>query len=123
MGKVFHIIWFGLILNSLGCTFARSISQTNIPQDRKHPIKVVNEKLIFFMLNFDNDQAFKLTEKLRKACPRGAVQGVLTKDLVTMYFLFFVWAEVTRVEAYCVNPPKNIAQEDGPLPDELAAEL
>ncbi len=123
MVKRLHFIWFGLVLSSLGCTFARSISQTNLPQDRRHPIKVVNEKLIFLGFNFDNDQAFKLPEKLRNACPKGAVQGVLTKDLITMYFLFFVWAEVTRVEAYCVNPPKNIAQEDGSLPDELATGL
>ena len=94
-----------------GCTYVRSVSQTNFPQNRTKKVSANAYKFIFLGFNFNNDHALTLDKKLRKACPGGDVRGVLTKDTNVMYFLMFFWAHDITATGYCV-PKQTAGLED-----------
>ena len=85
-----------------GCASVNSVSLTPIPAERKSPVRVQKEKMIFLGFNFDNDFVDQTVEDLRRQCPQGKVTGLLTKDENINYFLYFVWKKQITVSGYCV---------------------
>lgn len=102
-----------IIFIEYGCSYVSTVSQTNIPSHRSHPVAANVYKFIFLGFNFTNDEVLKLTSELRKKCPRGDVRGILTKDIRTYYFLFFFWARETTASGFCV-PNQNTALDNDP---------
>ena len=100
-----------------GCTYTAAVSQTNIPAQRGKEVTANVHKFIFLGFNFTNDEVLRLTGELRDKCPGGDVRGILTKDVRTMYFLFFFWARETSASGFCL-PHKHLALEGQPGPDD-----
>lgn len=98
-----------LSLSQGACTYITAVSQTNLPQQRSHKVEASTYKFIFLGFNFDNDEVLALTSQLKTKCPGGKVQGVLTKDMRTLYFLFFFWARQVTATGYC-QPSVNVAR-------------
>ncbi|MBF0441315.1 MAG: hypothetical protein HQK54_05370 [Oligoflexales bacterium] len=106
-----------LILCMQGCSYTAAVSQTNIPADRGKVVKTSVYKFIFLGFNFDNDEVLRLTKQLQEKCPNGDVRGVLTKDIRTMYFLFFFWARETFASGFCQQHGKVAYSDDVIEPD------
>lgn len=96
------------------CTYTAAVSQTNIPAARNKPVEAEVRKFIVLGFNFDNDEVYKLVEKLKAQCPGGQVRGILTQDMRTLYFLFFFWARDTVAKGYCVGP-QRVANGDSEI--------
>ncbi len=88
-----------------GCTYTVAVSQSNIPAQRNKPVEASVSKFMVLGLNFDNDYALQLTERLKERCPQGDVRGVTTQDTVTLYLLLFFWAREIKAQGYC--QPRN----------------
>lgn len=86
-----------------GCTYVAAVSQTNVPKERERVVRAKSKRYIVLGFNFDNDYPFKLIQDLQEKCPNGQVRGLLTKDTMTMYLLFFFWSREQLVEGYCVR--------------------
>ena len=86
-----------------GCTFLKSVSLTNIPQERSKVVTATREKGIIFYFNFDTDYADELSADLRSQCEGGVVSGIFTKFENTCYVPLFCFYIVSRVTAtgYC----------------------
>lgn len=104
-----------------GCASVNSVSLTPIPAERKSPVRVQNEKMIFLGFNFDNDFVDRTVEDLRRQCPQGKVTGLLTKDENINYFLYFVWKKQITVSGYCV--PVKTAQNNKTAGRSTASEV
>lgn len=92
----------GLFLSVLtSCVHLNSVSLTQIPEKRANKVTASSERWIFFLLNFDNDYVDKLNEDLKGKCQGGKVQGILTKDETTDYFLALVLKKKVTATGYC----------------------
>lgn len=91
-----------------GCTYTVAVSQSNIPAQRNKAVEASVYKFMVLGLNFDNDYALQLADKLKERCPQGDVRGVTTQDTITMYFLAFFWAREVKAQGYC-QPHKATA--------------
>ena len=69
------------------CVSLQSVSLTQIPEKRSKKVKAEASKTTFLAFNFDNDFVNQLTDSLKDKCPDGKVQGILTKDQLTSYFI------------------------------------
>jgi hypothetical protein len=98
-----------MLLMASGCSYVLSVSQTNVPANRSHPVEASVSKLIFFGTT-ENDEVLAITRKLRDKCPNGAVRGILTKYYQTVYFLF-IYEQNTEATGYCVTGG-NVAEEE-----------
>ena len=67
------------------------------------PIEASESRFLFLFINFDNDYANRLTGALATQCPKGRVEGILTKQEFVTYCPLF--AHLVRVTAtgYCVK--------------------
>lgn len=83
------------------CVHVNSVSLTQIPNTRSQQLKAEASKIIILGLNFDNDYVDKINDDLKGQCPNGKVQGILTKDETTQYFLFFVIKRSVTATGYC----------------------
>jgi hypothetical protein len=90
-----------LALATTSCVHVNSVSLTQIPSTRSHQIKADTSKIIILGFNFDNDYVDKLNDDLKGQCPGGKVQGILTKDETTQYFMFFVIKRSVTATGYC----------------------
>ena len=97
--RYFLISCLALTLSS--CVSLKSVSLTQIPKTRKNRVKAEASKLIFLALNFNNDFVEEVPQKLKEKCRKGKVTGILTKDEVTSYFLFF--KRTVTAQGYCVR--------------------
>ena len=104
-----------------GCTYTSSVSQTNIPLQRNHPIEASVKKYIILGFNFDNDEVYQLQEKLVKKCPEGKVRGILTQDMRTLYFWVIFWARETIAKGYCITQKSMTEGEITTDPDMASA--
>lgn len=84
-----------------GCVSLQSVSLTQIPVKRDNKVTATTDKWIFLGLNFDNDYADKLTEKLKRKCENGEIRGILTKDETTAYFIIF--RRSITATGYCIK--------------------
>lgn len=115
-----------------GCSYTTAVSTTNIPANRSNKVTASTKRMIVLGLVFDNDEVLDLTTKLREKCPDGAVRGITTHNIVTMYLLAFLWEREVVARGYCVKTISTaqdgvediLAPEDGvasqsPLEDEV----
>ena len=58
-------------------------------------------RLIFFLMNFNNDYVHSLPRDLAKQCPSGRVEGVLTKHEDITYFPLIAHATRVTATGYC----------------------
>jgi hypothetical protein len=90
-----------IVLSTVSCVHVQSVSLTQIPEKRTNKVSASTEKWIFFALNFDNDYVDKLAEDIKGKCSDGRVQGILTKDEVTNYFVGLVLKRTVTAMGYC----------------------
>ena len=64
-------------------------------------VEATVKKYIVLGFSFDNDDVLQLTHKLQDKCPSGAIRGIMTEDLTTLYLLFFFWARETHAQGFC----------------------
>lgn len=85
-----------------GCATLNSVSQTQIPDDRRNEVKAESSRLIILGLNFDNDFVDAVSRDLESQCEGGEVRGILTKDEMIGYFLF-VHRRRVSASGYCLK--------------------
>jgi hypothetical protein len=88
------------------CTSLQSVSVTQIPSDRSHPVRAEVSNTALFGIHFDNDFVDDLQSRLLEQCPRGKVTGILTKHESTLYVI--VATRTVVATGYCVyegGPP------------------
>ena len=91
------------ILIFSGCTHLSSVSTSNIPKKRNNKVSTSIEKFIFFAFNFSNSYVDEITLNLAKKCPKGKVQGVLTKHESITYFPLIAHKVRISADGYCVR--------------------
>jgi hypothetical protein len=85
-----------------GCASINSVSLTPISADRKNQVQAESGKVIFLGFNFDNDFVDEVVNDLKRQCPSGRITGILTKDEVINYFLYFVYKRQITAKGFCV---------------------
>lgn len=103
-----ELIWsllLGLNVSILmqGCAYTTAVSTTNIPANRSNKVTASTKRTIILGLVFDNNEVLDLTTKLHDKCPDGAVRGITTHNIVTLYFLAFLWQREVVATGYCVK--------------------
>lgn len=91
------LLWLGFS----SCVHVQSVSLTQIPEKRTNKVTANTEKWIIFLANFDNDFVDRIGDDLKQKCSGGKVQGILTKDEVTNYFLGLVMKRSVSATGYC----------------------
>lgn len=84
-----------------GCAMLNSVSITPVPANRSHEVSAESQRWIIFGFNFDNDYVDTVSHDLSRKCPDGKISGILTKDEVYNYFLFFVLKHKLTATGYC----------------------
>ena len=97
----------GLLLTLSGCTHLQSVSTSTIPKDRSNTVKAESYRFIFLGFNFNNDYVNSMVEDLADQCPKGKVEGVLTKHESIVYFPLFAHAVQVTAEGFCVGKPSK----------------
>jgi hypothetical protein len=92
-----------LVLFFVSCAQVRSVSQTSIPSKRTKVIKVGVKKNIFFLFNFNTNYLGQIHSQLKKKCPKGSVEGILTKDVHYVYFPLVYHQDYITAEGFCVE--------------------
>ena len=91
------------LLALVSCAQVRSVSQTSIPVKRNKVVKAEVTNNIFFLFNFSTNYLNTLTDQLRNNCPKGRVEGILTKDVMITYFPIIFHREHITAEGLCVD--------------------
>ena len=105
MGHLKFIFCLTICSLTLGCASLASVSLTDIPANRSHPVSAEAIKWIFLSISFDNDFVYDLTSQLKKKCPGGLVTGVTTQHTVNSYpFLSRLYVEA---RGYCLAQREN----------------
>lgn len=97
------LVVLGLMVGLTGCSHLASVSTTTVPADRSKAVEVEAERLMIFLVNFDNDYVNTLTEGLAAKCPNGRVEGVLTKMENVTYFPLIAHSVKVTARGYCVE--------------------
>lgn len=100
MKKILGVL---LSLSFVGCASVNSVSLTSIPANKGKEVKSEASRTIILGFNFNNDYVDEMADDLKRQCPNGVVKGILTKDEVINYFLFFVWARKVTATGYCLQ--------------------
>ena len=96
---LFLLSCFGFV----GCVHMRSLSTTSIPDERSQPIEAKAFRFLFLGINFDNNYVNAMGKDLAQQCPKGRVEGILTKQESIMYFPLFAHAVRVTASGYCVG--------------------
>lgn len=96
----------------VGCASVNSVSLTSIPANKGKEVRAETSKTIILGFNFNNDYVDDMATDLKRQCPNGVVKGILTKDEVINYFLFFVWERKVTASGYCLQS-RNTASVEG----------
>lgn len=102
-----------LCLNLISCASVNSVSLSSIPANREKEVRTEASRTIILGFNFNNDYVDEMAEDLKRQCPNGVVKGILTKDEVINYFLFFVWARKVSATGYCLQSTRKTASTSG----------
>ena len=84
-----------------GCTHLSSVSTTTIPAQRGEKVSTEAYRFIFLGFNFNNDYVNEMADSLARTCPKGKVEGILTKHESIVYFPLFAHAVRITSEGYC----------------------
>lgn len=101
--------FLGLVAGFLlsGCVSLNSVSLTQVPKDRKNIVTAEASKFIIFGFTFSNEYVDEAARSLMKKCDGGMIQGILTKDEVTNYFIGIVMKQSVYAKGYCVKGKEN----------------
>ena len=99
--KLQSLFAIGLAFALSGCASLNSVSLTPVPANRSNEVSSETERWIFLGFNFDNDYADQAAKNLARKCPGGKISGILTKDEIYAYFLFFVMKKRVVATGYC----------------------
>jgi FtsH-binding integral membrane protein len=99
----------GLALLATACTTVASISTSQIPQASARHQKVSGSasNLVLLFIPFGNSFVDRAREEMESKCPKGSIEGVLTKHQDTDYFLRLVLIQEAVMEGYCLAPGKK----------------
>jgi len=95
-----------LILTSIfliSCTHLSSVSTSAIPTNRSKPVSAQGERFMFMLFNFDNKYVDNMVMDMARQCPKGRIEGILTKYEVTTYFPLFAYNLKASAQGYCVG--------------------
>ncbi len=87
----------------VGCVHMRSLSTTSIPEERSQPIEAQAYRFLFLGMNFDNNYVNAMGKDLAQQCPKGRVEGILTKQENIVYFPLFAHAVRVTASGFCVG--------------------
>lgn len=93
--------------SNIGCASLKSVSFTQMPKDRSHPVSASSESWGFLALFSSNDFVDELSNRLKEQCPDGRVTGIFTKH--ENYNYFVVLKRVVRATGYCESGAKSAA--------------
>ncbi len=96
-----------LFMLLVSCSHLNSVSQTSIPRNRTNLVEVKVERDIIFLFNFDNNYIDEITTLLMNKCPKGSVQGILTKDESITYFPIVYHKSIVTAKGYCVSSKRT----------------
>lgn len=98
-----------LLAVAFGCTSVQSLSVSQIPErgERKNRIKASASRPIIFLIPFGTSHLDEAHERLAEQCPRGQIEGVLSKSQISDYFLTLVLVHKVELEGYCTNRQKK----------------
>jgi hypothetical protein len=99
----------------VGCASVNSVSLSSIPANKSKEVRAETSKTIILGFNFNNDYVDDMAEDLKRQCPNGVVKGILTKDEVIQYFLFFVWARKVSATGYCLQSRSTASVPSGDM--------
>ena len=85
MFRVFYLLAGLLLFNS--CVSLKTVSLTEIPQNRSKVVQSKGGSWTFLGIAFSNSFADSVVEDLKKQCPNGQIKGILTKYQLKVYFL------------------------------------
>ena len=91
------------------CASLGSVSITQVPSDRSHPIEAESHDWTIFGIAGDNDFADDVPKQLHKQCPNGKVTGLITKSESKLWV--FVARRRVTARGFCVNeapPPGGV---------------
>lgn len=87
------------LLMTTSCAVLRSVSMTQVPIDRSHPIESEAFTWGIFGIYFSNSFTDQAIDQLRDKCPNGKIVGVYTKFESKIYF---IWTTRTiKAKAFC----------------------
>lgn len=98
--KILSLILVSLLL--ISCTHLSSVSTSAIPASRSKPVSAQGERFMFMLFNFDNKYVDNMVMDLARQCPKGRIEGILTKYEVTTYFPLFAYNLKASAQGYCV---------------------
>ncbi|MCL9782296.1 hypothetical protein M9194_12750 [Vibrio sp. S4M6] len=87
LNRILLLATVGIILT--GCVQLNTVSLTSVPAQRGQQIAASASDWNFIGINFNNDIVNEAVANLKKQCPKGNIEGVLTKHQTTGYVLFF----------------------------------
>ena len=99
--KIIFLVLLTILFSS--CAQVRSVSQTSIPTKRDKLVRAEVKKNIFFLFNFSTDYLAQINTQLRKKCPKGNIEGILTKDVMIVYFPVIYHQDYVTAEGFCVE--------------------
>lgn len=90
-----------LCLVLTGCTSLTTVSVTSVPAEKGKKVSAKKSKMIYFGFNFNNDYLNDMVQDLAGQCPKGKIQGLLTKHEHVIYFPIVAHEQVVSSEGYC----------------------
>jgi len=87
------------------CASLQSVSMTQVPTDRSHPIEANSSSWGLFGIFFTNSFADDAVKELQGKCPNGRITGVFTKQESRFYLL--VLERKVLATAFCESAPKS----------------
>ena len=92
----------------IGCVTVDSVSISQIPEKSQRRQKIVSESSspIIFLIPFGSDYVERAHEEFLSKCPKGAIEGVVSKHENTRYFGSLVSSASLRLQGYCVAEQK-----------------
>ena len=103
MKIIFVVVW---VTSLMGCASLKSVSMTQVPVNRSHPVEADSFSWGILGIFFTNSFADEAVANLKAKCPHGKLSGVYTKYENRFYLL---WA-TRSIEAtgYCESPITKI---------------
>lgn len=91
-----------LAVLSTACASLNSVSYTNIPADRSHPVEEEASSWSIFGIYFSNDFVDEVHDGLKSKCPGGRITGIATKYESRLYV--FITKRHIEAHGFCEQP-------------------
>lgn len=109
MNKLWSLPLLAAALLGAACTTVQSISVSQIPEksQRKNLITASGGSPVILSIPMGTDYVEETRRSLLSKCPHGAIEGLVSKDFTTNYFLGLVTKQSLLLRGYCVAEAKN----------------